>query len=56
MAFPFLELVRAEVEADGFSDRNDRAGRAKHDLFEFVRLDDDAERLLLVWLLHGWRI
>ena len=53
MAFPFLDLVRMEGDANGAGDRD---GRAKHDLFEFVRLDDDAERLLLVWLLHGWRI
>ena len=56
MAFPFLDLVRMVSDADGPSDWNDRAGRAKHDLFEFVRLGDDAERLLLVCLLHGWRI
>ena len=56
MAFPFLDLVRMEGDADGSGDRHDRAGRAKQDLFAFGRSDNDAERLLLVCLLHGWRI
>ena len=52
MAFPFLELVRTEADVDGPGGRNDRAGRAKHDLPFAVF---DRELSVFVQALRYWR-